>query len=88
MPFDLKWIFQLHEPTPQQVPKYNAIRTRAADLCEVIVNNTPPGADQNYAINLVRQAVMTANSAIALEGRLTTVSEHEKTQRATAGSAT
>jgi hypothetical protein len=34
----------------------------------VLVANTPKCADQSAAIRLVREAVMTANAAIALKG--------------------
>jgi len=34
----------------------------------VLIDNTPTSADQTAAIRLLREAVMTANAAIALEG--------------------
>jgi hypothetical protein len=34
-------------------------------FAETIIRNTPPGSDQSAAIRKVREAVMTANAAIA-----------------------
>jgi hypothetical protein len=62
-------IFRYHPPAPDQVPKYQAIRTAAKEFAKVLVANTPQSADQTAAIRLVRQAVMTANAAIALKGQ-------------------
>ena len=38
-------------------------------LAETIVLNTPASADQTAAIRLIREAVMTANAAIACDGK-------------------
>ena len=62
-------IFTYHSPTPDQIRKYEAIRAKAKEMGQVIVDNTPASADQTAAIRLLRQAVMTANAAIALNGR-------------------
>jgi hypothetical protein len=67
---DINNIFTYHSPTPEQLPKYEAIRAKAKELGLVIVENTPPSADQTAAIRLLREAVMTANAAIALDGKL------------------
>lgn len=67
---DIEHIFSYHKPTTCQVPQYESIRASAKALAHVIVTNTPRGADQTAAIRLLREAVMTANAAIALQGRL------------------
>lgn len=67
---DIDNIFTYHSPTPDQVPKYEAIRAQAKILGQVIVDNTPASADQSAAIRLLREAVMTANACIALNGVL------------------
>jgi hypothetical protein len=46
-----------------------AIRSAARVYAEVIVNHTPPCADQTRAVSYLRQSVMWANSAIALKGK-------------------
>jgi len=61
-------IFQYHDD-PAKIPNYTAIRSAAKHLAEVIVQNSPPSADQTTAIRCVREAVMWANAAIALDGR-------------------
>lgn len=62
-------IFSYHAPTGTQPDQYATIRNKAKELALVIVENTPPSADQTTAIRLLRQAVMTANQAIALNGK-------------------
>jgi hypothetical protein len=67
---DIENIFTYHKPTAEQLPKYEAIRAKAKELANVIVANTPACADQTAAIRLLREAVMTANASIALDGKL------------------
>ena len=67
---DIENIFTYHSPRPDQIPKYEAIRAAAKNLGKVIVENTPPSADQTAAVRLLRESVMTANAAIALDGQL------------------
>lgn len=61
--------FTYHSPTPEQLPKYEAIREAGHTLALVIVANTPSSADQTDAIRKVREAVMTANASIACGGQ-------------------
>lgn len=61
--------FTYHSPTPEQLPKYQAIRDAAHNLAEIIVENTLPSADQTAAVRKVREAVMTANASIACGGQ-------------------
>lgn len=61
-------IFKYHSPTPTQVEQYLQLRNKALELGELICELTPPCADQTAAIRLLREAVMTANAAIALDG--------------------
>lgn len=67
---DINNIFTYHSPSAEQLPKYEAIREKAKELGNVIVANTPASADQTAAIRLLREAVMTANASIALDGKL------------------
>ena len=60
--------FTYHSPTPDQLPKYQAIREAALNLAQVIVANSPPSADQTAAIRHIREGVMTANASIACGG--------------------
>lgn len=61
--------FMYHVPGPDQFPKYAAIREAGKHFAEVIAQNTPRSADQTAAIRKVREAVMTANAAIACRGK-------------------
>lgn len=66
---DLGDIFSYHPPTDEQKAKYMLIRAQAEQFARVILENTPPSADQTAAIRKVREAVMTANAAVALDGK-------------------
>jgi hypothetical protein len=68
--FDLDHIFVYHAATPEQVEQYQRIRDAAKNLAQVIIDNAPSCADRSDAIRKVREAVMTANAAVALKGRL------------------
>lgn len=61
-------VFIYHPPTDEQKVKYQAIRSKAMELAQVIYDNTPSCADQSAAIRKLREAVMTANASIALDG--------------------
>lgn len=65
----LQWLFTHHPPTPDQIPRYEAIREAAKQFVTTALLNSEPGADQEAGIRLVREAVMTFNASIALEGR-------------------
>lgn len=61
----------MHHP-PQDlatINKYAAIRAAGKILALTILENAPAGADQAAAVRKVREAVMTANAAIACEGK-------------------
>lgn len=66
---DLRDIFSHHPPEPGQAERYDAIRRGALAFAEVIVENTPPSADQTVAIRKLRESVMVANAAVALKGK-------------------
>jgi hypothetical protein len=61
--------FTYHSPTPEQLPKFEAIRTMGYMLAKTILDNSPASADQTAAIRLIREACMTANAAIACDGK-------------------
>ena len=60
--------FTYHAPVNGQVEQYERIRSAAHIFAQVILMNTPLCADQTAAIRKVREAVMTANAAIACKG--------------------
>ncbi len=59
--------FTYHAPTPEQQVKYVNLREAGKTLALAIWENCPPGADASAAVRKVREAVMTANQAIACE---------------------
>lgn len=63
-------MFTYHAPTGTQPTRYGLIREAAKSFALVVVENTPAGPDQTAAIRKLRECVMTANAAIALEGKL------------------
>lgn len=60
--------FTYHPPDAEDLPKFLAIREAGLNLAKVIVDNTPASADQTAAVRKIREAVMTANAAIACGG--------------------
>lgn len=63
---ELDNVFSYHKPFGTQPQRYEAIRAKAKELATVILLSTPKSADQSAAIRKVREAVMTANAAIAI----------------------
>ncbi len=61
-------IFAYHPPIGDQQVRYDAIRSSARSLAHVILDNTKIRPDQQVALRKLRECVMTANAAIALEG--------------------
>lgn len=61
--------FSYHAPSPEQVAQYQRLRDAAKVTAYAIVANTPPSADQTAALRLLRESVMTANTAIACGGK-------------------
>lgn len=67
---DLDTIFAYHAPDQTDSLRYQAIRSAAKEFARVIIENAPVSADQIDAIRKVREAMMTANAAVALKGRV------------------
>lgn len=65
---NLDSVFTYHPADDLQVIRYEAIRSKAKEMAEVILDNTPLCADQTAALRKLRESVMTANAAIALKG--------------------
>lgn len=58
--------FTYHKPFGDQPERYVKIRDKAKELALLIAELTPSCPDQTVAIRKVREAVMTANAAIAI----------------------
>lgn len=65
---NLHTLFTYHAPTPAKEEQYKRLRAAAYDFANAILANTPVCADQQAALRKVREAVMTANAAVALDG--------------------
>lgn len=61
-------VFKFLKSDDKQSMQYEMIRSQAISFAETIVVNTPGCADQTVALRCVREAVMWANSSIALKG--------------------
>ncbi len=61
--------FTYHGPDDNQVARYAAINEAAKTFARVVRDNTPPSADQTCAMRHIRDARMTANAAIACDGK-------------------
>jgi hypothetical protein len=61
--------FTYHAPTPEQIHKINVIRASAKSIAHIITDFAPACSDRSAALRKLREAVMTANAAIILEGK-------------------
>ncbi len=61
-------LFTYHVPTEEQKDSYVVIREKAMEFARVIDENCPESPDRTAAIRYLREAVMTANAAIATKG--------------------
>lgn len=64
----LSALFRYHPPTDSTIPKFAAINQAAKNFAEVVLQNCPASADRSAAIRSIRDARMTANAAVALNG--------------------
>lgn len=61
-------VFTYHSPEGK-ISNYTAVREGAKAFAKILLENTPPSADQSAAIRKLRECVMTANASIALDGK-------------------
>lgn len=62
-------VFTYHPPNDQNtIDKYRLIREKAKELASLIIQLCPECADTSAAVRHIREGVMTANAAIALNG--------------------
>lgn len=60
-------MFLFHPPTEAQRESYLSIRAAALLFASAVYKHCPPCADTSAAIRKIREAVMTANAAVALD---------------------
>lgn len=61
-------VIEYHKPSDAQVAKIARIREATKVLCAEILACTPICGDQQAALRHAREAMMTANAAIVLDG--------------------
>jgi len=64
--FNVDEVFTYHAPKGNQPERYIAIREKAKELARLIIESTPQSREQSVALTNVQQAIMWANSAIAI----------------------
>lgn len=62
---DLNNRFTYHAPKPGQPEKYTALRSKAKELAELILELTPKSREQSVAMTELETSVFWANAAIA-----------------------
>lgn len=67
---NIEAVFTYHTPDADQVSKMNEIRAAAHHLASLILKYVPSCSDQQDAIRSVRNASMTANAGIILQGNM------------------
>lgn len=63
-------VFSYHAPSGDDLANYQTLRESAKEFAKTILECTISCADQQAAIRKVREAVMTANAAVALKGSI------------------
>jgi hypothetical protein len=67
---NLENIFSYHAPKADQPLKYVALRLSARSFAQTILDHVPDCQDREDAIRKIREAVMIANAAVALDGEV------------------
>lgn len=60
--------FRYHAPTPEQLPKYEALRDYARTFAHLLIDSVPQGRELSTALTKLEECVMTANAGIARHG--------------------
>lgn len=67
---NLERVFTYQTPTPEMIPKFQAVRDALIYASKVILENVPECADRSVALRKLREARMDANAAISLNGEI------------------
>ena len=59
-------VFTYHAPKGDQQERYVALRVKARELAQLVMDRTPTSREQSLALTSIQQAVMWANAAIAI----------------------
>jgi len=63
-------IFSYHAPDDDKIAKYATIRSEARHFAKTLLDTVPECADRSVALRKLRECVMDANAAIALDGEV------------------
>jgi len=63
---DINNVFQYHAPKGNQQERYVAIREKAKEFAQLLIDSTPQSREQSVALTNLQQAVMWANASIAI----------------------
>jgi hypothetical protein len=63
---EIEDLFTYHAPTEESREKYIVLRREAKNFARILNETVPDCADKSAAIRKLRECVMTANAAIAL----------------------
>lgn len=64
---ELNKVYTYHAPKPGQPEKYVALRDKAKELAQLILDMVPQSREQSVALTNLEQVVMWANAGIARE---------------------
>jgi hypothetical protein len=65
---NIEEVFTYHAPNAEQIEKFAKVKEAGVAFARAILESCPPCADTSAALRQVRDARMTANAAIALNG--------------------
>jgi hypothetical protein len=65
---DIDRLFDHHPKNEEQIQRYDYLRNAAKQFARAISEACPECADKNSAIRKIREALMTANAAITING--------------------
>lgn len=65
MNYDVGNIFKYHAPKDGQPAKYEALRAKAKELAEMVIDLVPDSRERSIALTKIEEASMWANSGIA-----------------------
>lgn len=66
---EIRDLFRYHAPSPEMTEKFLRVREAIETAALVIDAECPAGADRTAAMRKLKEAHMTANASIVLDGR-------------------
>lgn len=66
---EIKDLFTYHAPSPEMTTKFLLVKEAIVKAALAINEHCPPGADRTAAMRKLKEAHMTANASIVLEGK-------------------